>query len=409
MYKISLATFFFFVGSLLFVMMCSSVLASSELVENSWNTKMPMNQARWNLGVVVVEGKIYAIGGRCDTGFLDINECYDSVMDTWVTLKPIPTARSGFAIAVYEGKIYCIGGTTGIKYPDFLVNPYEPPAPVHSSVNEVYDPNTNSWSTKASMPISGAGLQAYVIDGKIFVLDEEGNLFNYDPTTDAWTKKTSAPILKYSNGTNGFFGFSTMLDNNKILVYTYLYNYQEYSSKFVSYNPKTDKWSDENSLAFMAESSNSSELFKDKGYTGITSGVYAPQRIYVFSTNILGSASNEVLVYDLVYNNWLTAKGMSANRSDFGVVVVDDVFYVIGGFIDGSTTPACATNEQYVPIGYHSNPYTPKPTVTLSKPDDSHETFVIYLTVAVLAIIVGIVTIVLFFHFLKLNTPLHSF
>jgi hypothetical protein len=40
----------------------TSVLAL-ELVEDSWNAKTPMSQARANLGVVAVEGKIYAIGG----------------------------------------------------------------------------------------------------------------------------------------------------------------------------------------------------------------------------------------------------------------------------------------------------------------------------------------------------------
>ena len=35
--------------------------ASSELVEDSWSTKASMNQARADLGVVVVEGKIWVM------------------------------------------------------------------------------------------------------------------------------------------------------------------------------------------------------------------------------------------------------------------------------------------------------------------------------------------------------------
>ncbi|MCL1976682.1 MAG: kelch repeat-containing protein [Candidatus Bathyarchaeota archaeon] len=150
-------------------------------------------------------------------------------------------------------------------------------------------------------------------------------MFRYDPVADLWTQKTSAPISRYSNGLNSFLGFSTLLDN-KILVYYEHYNHQEYSSKFMVYNPKTDKWSDDNTPSFMAESSNSSDPFRGKGFTGVTSGVYAPQRVYVFSGNIYGSASNDVLVYDLVDDVWLTAKGMSINRTLFGVAVVDDVF-----------------------------------------------------------------------------------
>jgi hypothetical protein len=82
-------------------------------------------------------------------------------------------------------------------------------------------------------------------------------------------------------------------------------------------------------------------------------------------------------------------------------VVVDDVFYVIGGFIDGSTAPACAANEQYVPIGYHSTPYTPKTTETFqSNPYAVSKTFLIYLIV-VIALIVGVVILCLFFRFKK--------
>ncbi|MCL1976683.1 MAG: kelch motif-containing protein [Candidatus Bathyarchaeota archaeon] len=59
----------------------------------------------------------------------------------------MPTARANFAIAVYEGKIYCIGGGIVANYSDSY---YEPPPPVEFSVNEVYDPITDSWSVKAS-------------------------------------------------------------------------------------------------------------------------------------------------------------------------------------------------------------------------------------------------------------------
>jgi hypothetical protein len=66
-------------------------------------------------------------------------------MDTWVTLEPMPTARIGFTIAVCEGKIYCMSG--------FIIDYSRPsyfeilPA-IEFNVNEVYDPITNSWSTK---------------------------------------------------------------------------------------------------------------------------------------------------------------------------------------------------------------------------------------------------------------------
>jgi hypothetical protein len=51
--------FMFISGS--FIITFKPVLAS-DTIENSWRAKTPMTQARTGLGVVV-DGKIYAIGG----------------------------------------------------------------------------------------------------------------------------------------------------------------------------------------------------------------------------------------------------------------------------------------------------------------------------------------------------------
>ena len=75
------------------------------------DTKQPMPTARSELGVAVVNGKVYAIGGSRGVivGY-DNNEEYNPSKDTWITKKPMPTPRGGFAIAVFQNKIYVIGG-----------------------------------------------------------------------------------------------------------------------------------------------------------------------------------------------------------------------------------------------------------------------------------------------------------
>jgi len=141
--------FFFIAGT--FAISFNPVSASG-LVEDSWNTKTSMNQARYDLGVVAVDGKIYAIGGYAPvlydgyTNFgVGTNECYDPVTDTWVTLEPMLAPRASFAIAAYQGKIYCIGGAG----PNGLCG-----------TNEVYDIATDSWSAKTAMPFNDSFLKA---------------------------------------------------------------------------------------------------------------------------------------------------------------------------------------------------------------------------------------------------------
>ena len=74
------------------------VSGASATVENSWVAKAPIHEARANLGVAVVDGDIYAIGGdnvnglyNQDQGFysgisggtLNANELYNPSTDTW--------------------------------------------------------------------------------------------------------------------------------------------------------------------------------------------------------------------------------------------------------------------------------------------------------------------------------------
>jgi len=166
--------------------------------EDSWATKAAMQVERSRLGVAVVNGKIYAIGGddvylsgNCLTAYgyygkvLNTTEEYDPLSDTWTFKAFMPTPRCSFGVAVYQNKIYCIGG----KASDGV-----------TGVNEVYDPATDTWETKTPMPTPRMTLQANVVDGKIYLIGGKAGYTTslnmtevYDPETDTWTTKTSAP------------------------------------------------------------------------------------------------------------------------------------------------------------------------------------------------------------------------
>jgi len=108
----------------------------------------------------------------------------------------MPTPRTDFAIFAYDGKIYCIGGhacdENGLH--------------ISVGVNEVYDIATNSWSTKAPIPVNQAMLstmlsvQAHIVNGKIFTMWNFG-MYLYDPLSDLWTEKTN-----FNSGHKFFLG-----------------------------------------------------------------------------------------------------------------------------------------------------------------------------------------------------------
>ena len=126
---------------------------------DTWITGLSsMPTSRAYLTSAVVNGKIYCIGGSKFSGSaLDKVEVYDPEKDSWETKASMPTPRYGLTSAVIDGKIYCIGG--GINGYPYTLNTVE-----------VYDPETDSWETKTSMPTVRGYLTSSAVNGKIYCI-----------------------------------------------------------------------------------------------------------------------------------------------------------------------------------------------------------------------------------------------
>lgn len=84
--------------------------------------------------VGVVDGKIYAIGGEAASGDpTDANQMYDPETDTWQTDASMPTARNNAKATVANGLIYVVGGSS------------------NATINEAYNPETATWSSKEAV------------------------------------------------------------------------------------------------------------------------------------------------------------------------------------------------------------------------------------------------------------------
>lgn len=79
---------------------------------------------------------------------------YDPKTDSWETKTSMPSTRAYLTSEVIDGKIYCIGGYDGGYY----------------NTVEVYDPVTDSWETKAKMPTRRSSLTSAVVSGKIYCI-----------------------------------------------------------------------------------------------------------------------------------------------------------------------------------------------------------------------------------------------
>ncbi|MCK4457124.1 MAG: PQQ-binding-like beta-propeller repeat protein [Thermoplasmata archaeon] len=156
-------------------------------VSGQWNSRTSMSTPRAAFGVAVVDGKIFAIGGYyyMPMSFprsLNVTEVYDPVTDTWTTKSPMPTNRSFLAVAALDRKIYAIGGV-------------DAPRAV-----EVYDVDMDTWTTAADMPLmpytqSLRGIAAAALSGRIYVMGGysydcvHSGVFSYDPKANQWRRE----------------------------------------------------------------------------------------------------------------------------------------------------------------------------------------------------------------------------
>ncbi|PVX26785.1 MAG: hypothetical protein CW691_00285 [Candidatus Bathyarchaeum sp.] len=308
-----------------------AVNASSE---NSWTPMKPIPTIRKALGVAVVNGKIYAIGGKNDNGYLSTNEEYDPATNTWTTKAPMPTSRSGFGIAVVNNKIYCIGGKIDFNW--------DTGEHILCSINQVYDPLTDTWENKTSMPTKRERTSTNVVHDKIYLIGgfkaQTSSPYKllqspvnevYDPQTDTWTTKTSIPTTSY--------GATSATVNNKIYVIGGLH-----SDLNQIYDPATDTWSQGAPIPTAVALAGA----------GATSGEKAPELIYVIGGYPSYDEVHLNQVYDPQTDTWTIGKQMITARHSLGVAVINDTLYAVGGGSSNLNVRYYEQNERYTPIGY---------------------------------------------------------
>jgi N-acetylneuraminic acid mutarotase len=171
---------------------------------DAWTKKRPMPLLSHHVALAELGGKIYVIGGFVlpesgPAAWQPIDNAweYDPAADTWKALPPLPTKRGSPNAVVVDGKIYVIGGA-GL-HPGSRETALHPARP-HRSIgaNEVFDPVRGKWETRSPMPTARNHAAAGAVGGKIYVLGGRvGSAFItrasntdvvevYDPAADQW-------------------------------------------------------------------------------------------------------------------------------------------------------------------------------------------------------------------------------
>ena len=145
-----------------------------------WIKDLPILKYPIGQSAATVNNKIYVFGGWWGSYYDYVFEY--SEIDGWSLKNPMPTARTHVTTGVYNGKIFVLGGE-GEKQKSL-------------DVVEMYDPETDTWSTGLTPMTDPLGCYfgcsgLPVLDGIIYILT--GNAaYGYNPQTDSW--ETFNPI-----------------------------------------------------------------------------------------------------------------------------------------------------------------------------------------------------------------------
>ena len=164
-------------------------------VTKGWTLRAPMPTPRFDFGVGVVNGVLYTVGGfsvnevsHTVVAGSSVVEVFDPSTDSWTTRAPMPTPRYGASVAVVNGVLYALGG--------------------QAQAIDAYDARTNSWTTRSSAPFAGEVCGVAVVNGLLHVAARYGStstLMAYDPLTNQWTIEGPMPSTLYCD-----FGFSAV-------------------------------------------------------------------------------------------------------------------------------------------------------------------------------------------------------
>ncbi|PAA93131.1 hypothetical protein BOX15_Mlig022395g1, partial [Macrostomum lignano] len=151
--------------------------------QKQWRVAENMTTHRSRVGVAVLNGRLYAIGGYDGKDRLNTVELFDPGAGQWRRVAPMNCKRSALGAAALIGKLYVCGGYDGV-----------------SSLRscEVYWPERDQWHMMPNMADCRSAGGVVALDNQLYALGGHNGLAIYDtverlsPVDPVW--RTVAPM-----------------------------------------------------------------------------------------------------------------------------------------------------------------------------------------------------------------------
>ena len=291
-----------------------------------WTKAAPPSVARQELYPEVLDAKIYVVRGLLspNTGYSAHFESYDPAKDVWTLLRPLPEARHHIALSAANGKLYGIGGFTG-GFPDWQAQ----------TTTFVYEPASNRWTRGVDLPVARAEGVSAVVDSQIYVIggrvratpdarqftDHIDTVRNdvFDPASAKWLSRADAPTARNSAASAVIDGKIYVVGGREFSKNADDSARQVNVATLEVYEPKLDRWQ---TLAPMPQAQ------------GGLAATALHNKLYVFGGEQWVPEQKvfaENWVYDPATNRWTALPPLPTPRHGLGASAVDNRIYVFGG------------------------------------------------------------------------------
>jgi len=160
----------------------------------TWVALQPLPEPRSSFDALVVQNKIYVVGGWilsqdadpvwCDTAWeFDLSDAEAS----WKQLPVPPFKTRAVALGEIEGKLYVVGGMDSNNRPTRKVH--------------IYCPSEKIWSQGPTLPeggyMEGFGSACLSLDGSLIASTYEGKIYVLSPTATEWDEVGKLPVGRF--------------------------------------------------------------------------------------------------------------------------------------------------------------------------------------------------------------------
>lgn len=300
-----------------------SELARHAAARLCFEARAALQIPRGNLGLVAVDGRLFAIGGTTGEA-VSVVEMYEPATDTWSFRAPMAHPREGAAIAAVGDTIYVFGGFGGRGYDSGSLRDRIGAGESFRGDVEAYDVPTNTWRSLPRLPvhhIAQVSPVAVTIGAEIFLLngvDGEG-MWAFDTESETWASLPGTPITDVQ---------SAVKDGTVVYAASgpgWARSVSGGGAELARLDLSTSRWTTLSRLPH--------ELFVEGPQRGRLAQL--DSRLYYVGSSVdfASGAPTEVAFFEPSTGTWSVAGSLGSVRHAFGVATLDGKIYVAGGFI----------------------------------------------------------------------------